>query len=45
MMDISFLLTLKYEESKLPSDGLKTVMKVSVIEIDNISYVIAVEDQ
>ncbi|MCI9524657.1 MAG: hypothetical protein HFF01_06365 [Erysipelotrichaceae bacterium] len=38
-------LTLKYEESKLPSDGLKTVMKVSVIEIDNISYVIAVEDQ
>lgn len=38
-------LTLKYEESKLPSDGLKTLMKVSVIEIDNVSYVIAVEDQ
>lgn len=38
-------LTLKYEESKMPADGLKTVMNISVIEIENVSYVIALEDE
>lgn len=37
-------LTLKYEDSKLPADGLKTTMHVQVCNMDGIYRVIAVED-
>lgn len=37
-------LTLKYEDSKLPADGLKTTMHVQVCNMDGTYRVIAVED-
>lgn len=37
-------LVLKYSDSKLPADGMKTKMQVQVIQIDNVYRVIAVED-
>lgn len=37
-------LTLKYADSKLPADGLKTTMSIQVINLDGVYRVIAVED-
>lgn len=37
-------LTLKYADSKLPADGLKTTMHVQVCNIDGVYRVIALED-
>lgn len=37
-------LTLKYADSKLPVDGLKSTMSVQVINLDGVYRVIAVED-
>ena len=37
-------LILKYSDSKLPADGMKTKMQVQVIQMDGVYRVIAVED-
>ena len=37
-------LTLKYKDSKLSADALKTTMKMQVIQMNGVYYVIAVED-
>ena len=41
---VSVSLILKYSDSKLPADGMKTKMQVQVIQLDGVYRVIAVED-